>query len=43
MIAWSVADIPRDHVELSAEGIDRMYVSVYVPRLQTKQGMCAAC
>src|SRR5215813_9358212 len=39
MIAQSVADILRDHVKLSVEGIDRMYLNVYVPRLQTEQGI----
>jgi hypothetical protein len=29
MIAQSVADILRDHVKLSVEGIDRMYLNVY--------------
>jgi hypothetical protein len=35
----SVADILRDHVRLSVEGIDRMYLNVYVPRLQSEQGV----
>ena len=39
MIAQSVADILRDRVKLSVEGIDRMYLNVYVPRLQTEQGI----
>ena len=39
MIAQSVANILRDHVKLSVEGIDRMYLNVYVPRLQTEQGI----
>jgi hypothetical protein len=39
MIAQSVADILRDHVKLSVEGIDRMYLNVYVPRLQSEQGI----
>jgi hypothetical protein len=39
MIALSVADILSDHVKLSVEGIDRMYLNVYVPRLQTEQGI----
>ena len=36
MIAQSVANILRDHVKLSVEGIDRMYLNVYVPRLQSE-------
>jgi hypothetical protein len=39
MIAQSVADILGRHVNLSVEGIDRMYLNVYVPRLQTEQGV----
>jgi hypothetical protein len=35
----SVADILRDHVRLSVEGIDRMYLNVYVPHLQSEQGV----
>jgi hypothetical protein len=35
----SVADILRDHVRLSVEGIDRMYLNVYVPQLQSEQGV----
>jgi hypothetical protein len=42
MIAQSVADIVADHVKLSVEGIDRMYLNVYVPRLQTEQGIPAS-
>jgi hypothetical protein len=30
MIAQSVADIVADHVRLSVEGIDRMYLNVFV-------------
>jgi hypothetical protein len=39
MIAQSVADILGDHVKLTVEGVDRMYLNVYVPRLQTEQGV----
>jgi len=39
MIAQSVAAILNDHVKLSVEGIDRMYLNVYVPWLQTEQGI----
>jgi hypothetical protein len=39
MIARSVAEILADHVTLSVEGIDRMYLNVYVPWLQTEQGV----
>jgi hypothetical protein len=34
-----VADILTDHVKLSVEGIDRMYLNVYVPRLQSELGV----
>ena len=39
MIAQSVADILADHVRLSVECIDRMYLNVYVPRLQTERAV----
>src|SRR6202521_51410 len=39
MIAQSVADILSDHVKLSVEGIDRMYLNVFVPKLQHEAGI----
>ena len=39
MIAQSVADILKDHVTLAVEGIDRMYLNVFVPGLQYEQGV----
>jgi hypothetical protein len=39
MIAQSVADILSHHVKLSLEGIDRMYLNVFVPRLQHEMGI----
>jgi len=40
-IPRSVADVIRDHVTLRVEGIDRMYLNVYQPKLQTeKQAAC---
>src|SRR4029450_5296845 len=38
-IARSVADVLRNHVVLEYEAIDRMYLNVYVPTLQTVGGM----
>ena len=40
-ISRSVADVLRDHVALEVEGIDRMYLNVYQPRLQVDK-MAAA-
>src|SRR6058998_2589535 len=37
----SVAEILREHVTLEVEGIDRMYLNVYVPRLQYASGVAA--
>src|SRR5215468_5654860 len=37
----SVADVLRQHVTLEVEGIDRMYLNVYQPRLQC-EGQVAA-
>ena len=39
MIAQSVADILDHHVKLTVEGIDRMYLNVFVPRLQHELGI----
>ncbi len=38
-IARSVADVLRDHVTLELEGIDRMYLNIYVPFVQTVGGI----
>jgi hypothetical protein len=38
-VARSVADVLRDHVVLEYEAIDRMYLNVYVPHLQTVGAM----
>ena len=39
MTAQSVAEIVKHHVRLTVEGIDRMYLNVYVPGLQCEQGV----
>jgi hypothetical protein len=40
-IPRSVADVIRGHVTLEVEGIDRMYLNVYQPKLQSeKQAAC---
>jgi hypothetical protein len=38
-IPKTVADVLRDHVTLEVEGIDRMYLNVYVPQLQRELGL----
>ena len=38
-VAQSVAEILSKHVVLEVEGIDRMYLNVYVPRLQIIEGV----
>src|SRR5215831_9354865 len=38
-IPQSVAEILKEHVTLEVEGIDRMYLNVYVPRLQIIEGV----
>lgn len=38
-ITRNVATILKDHVTLEVEGIDRMYLNVYVPRLQIVEGV----
>lgn len=37
----SVAEILREHVTLELESIDRMYLNVYVPALQSENGVAA--
>ena len=37
----SAADVLKDHVTLEVEGIDRMYLNVYQPLLQTDRGVAA--
>lgn len=38
-LAQSVAEVLADHVTLEVEGIDRMYLNVYVPQLQCEHGV----
>ncbi len=38
-IAQSVAEVLNSHVTLEVEGIDRMYLNLYVPRLQHARGV----
>ena len=38
-VSRSVAEVLADHVTLEVEGIDRMYLDVYVPGLQREQGV----
>ena len=37
----SVTEVLKQHVTLEVEGIDRIYLNVYQPRLQTDRGMAA--
>jgi len=37
----TVAEIIQKHVTLEVEGIDRMYLNVYVPQLQCDRGVVA--
>ena len=41
IIQHSLTDILKDHVTLELESIDRMYLNVYVPRLQTEVGVAS--
>ena len=38
-IPQSVAEVLKSHVTLEVEGIDRMYLNLYVPRLQHERGV----
>ncbi len=40
-VAHSVAEVLRAHVTLEVESLDRMYLNVYVPKLQYEQGVAA--
>ena len=40
-IAKSVSEVLQNHVVLEVEGIDRMYLNLYVPRLQTPEGVAS--
>jgi hypothetical protein len=37
----TVAEVLREHVTLEVEGIDRMYLNVYVPALQRAGGVAS--
>jgi len=37
----SVAEVLAEHVALEVEGIDRMYLNVYVPALQRAGGVAS--
>jgi len=37
----SVAEVLNEHVTLEVEGIDRMYLNVYIPQLQREQGVAS--
>jgi hypothetical protein len=39
MIEQTVAELLKDHVTLDLEGIDRLYLNLYQPRLQTGGGV----
>ncbi|HLE27011.1 MAG TPA: hypothetical protein VI793_02760, partial [Anaerolineales bacterium] len=40
-VARTVAEILGEHVTLEVESIDRMYLNVYVPKLQYEAGVAA--
>ena len=40
-IPRTVAEVLREHVTLEVEGIDRMYLNVYVPALQRAGGVAS--
>lgn len=40
-VARRVSEILDEHVTLTIEGIDRMYLNVYIPRLQSPEGVAA--
>ena len=42
-VAQTVAEVLRGHVTLEYECIDRMYLNVYVPQLQSLGGVVGIC
>jgi hypothetical protein len=40
-LSRSVAEVLREHVTLEIDGIDRMYLNVYVPALQRAGGVAS--
>jgi hypothetical protein len=40
-VARSVAEVLAEHVTLEVEGIDRMYLNVYIPGLQREKGVAS--
>src|ERR1700690_4298409 len=40
-LSRSVAEVLAEHVTLEVEGIDRMYLNVYIPELQREQGVAS--
>jgi hypothetical protein len=40
-LSRSVAEVLAEHVTLEVEGIDRMYLNVYIPGLQREQGVAS--
>ena len=40
-VARSVAEVLSEHVTLEVEGIDRMYLNVYIPQLQREVGVAS--
>ena len=41
IVPRSITEILNDHVTLEVESIDRMYLNVYVPRLQFERGVAS--
>lgn len=41
-VSRSVAELLAEHVTLEVEGIDRMYLNAYIPRLQRERGVVAS-
>jgi hypothetical protein len=39
----TVADVLAGHVTLEVECIDRMYLNVYIPKLQFPEGVVCSC
>jgi hypothetical protein len=42
-VARTVTEVIRQHVSLEVESIDRMYLNVYQPKLQSERGVTSFC
>ena len=42
-VSHSLAELQKQHVVMELEGIDRMYLNAYVPKLTSEAGIASFC